>query len=124
MYFEGRFKRLNEKYVICFEQDITERRKKDLSIKQNEKLLNAVLDNMPMPLIIKDIDDELKYVYWNKQCELTGGYTREQILGKTDIEIYGEERGQYYQSVDKKIIEDNGSYRAQEIYVTPDGVKH
>lgn len=124
LYFEGRFKRLNEKYVICFEQDITERRKKDLSIKQNEKLLNAVLDNMPMPLIIKDIDDELKYVYWNKQCELTGGYTREQILGKTDIEIYGEERGQYYQSVDKKIIEDNGSYRAQEIYVTPDGVKH
>lgn len=123
-YYEGRYKRVSEGMVACFERNVTERRIKDMAIEQNGKLLNAVLDNMPMPLIVKDIDDQLKYIFWNKQCELNGGYTREQIIGKSDIEIYGEERGCYYQSVDKKIIEEGGSYRAQEIYVTPDGIKH
>ncbi len=49
--------------------------KNEVAIRQNQRLLNAVLDNMPMPLIIKDIDDDLKYVFWNKQCELQGGYS-------------------------------------------------
>lgn len=44
-----------------------------------------------MPLIIKDIDDDLKYVFWNKQCELQGGYSREEIIGKTDIDVYGKD---------------------------------
>ena len=87
-------------------------------------MLNAVLDNMPMPLIIKDIDDDLKYVFWNKQCELQGGYSREEIIGKTDIEVYGKERGEHYRDVDFKIIEEGNSYQVQEVYETPDGGRH
>ena len=80
--------------------------------------------NMPMPLIIKDIDDDLKYVFWNKQCELQGGYSREEIIGKTDIEVYGKERGEHYRDVDFKIIEEGNSYQVQEVYETPDGGRH
>lgn len=123
-YYEGRYKRVSADLVACFERDITERKKTELEIMQNEQLQNAVLDNMPMPLIIKDIDDDLKYVFWNKQCELGGGYTREEIIGKNDIEIYGEERGGNYRQVDRGVIRDGGSYRKQEVYLTPDGVKH
>ena len=122
--YEGRFKRVEDNLVACFERDITERKKTEAEIKQNERLLNAVLDNMPMPLIIKDIEDDLKYIFWNKQCELLGGYTREEVLGKNDIEIYGEERGRQYREIDFEIIKNGGSYREQEEYVTPDGVKH
>ena len=122
--YEGRFKRVEDNLVACFERDITERKKTETEIKQNERLLNAVLDNMPMPLIIKDIEDDLKYIFWNKQCELLGGYTREEVLGKNDIEIYGEERGRQYREIDFEIIKNGGSYREQEEYVTPDGVKH
>ena len=78
----------------------------------------------PMPLIIKDIDDDLKYVFWNKQCELQGGYSREEIIGKTDIEVYGKERGEHYRDVDFKIIEEGNSYQVQEVYETPDGGRH
>ena len=123
-FFEGRFKRVQKKLVACFERDITERKKSETEIKQNESLLSSVLDNMPMPLIIKDIDDNLKYIFWNKQCENQGGYTRDDIVGKTDIEIYGDERGFYYQNIDRKIIAGGGSYRNQEIYITPNGERH
>ena len=110
--------------MACFERDITGRKKNEVAIKQNQRLLNAVLDNMPMPLIIKDIDDDLKYVFWNKQCELQGGYSREEIIGKTDIEVYGKERGEHYRDVDFKIIEEGSSYQVQEVYETPDGERH
>lgn len=122
--YEGRFKRVQDNLVACFERDITKRKKAETEIKQNEQLLNAVLDNMPMPLIIKDIKDDLKYVFWNKQCELLGGYTRKEIVGKTDIEVYGEERGRHYREVDYGIINNGGSFREQDEYVTPDGVKY
>ena len=124
VFYEGRYKRVQDNLVACFERNISGRKKTETEIKQNERLVNAVLDNMPMPLIIKDIDNDLKYVFWNKQCELQGGYNREEIIGKNDIEVYGEERGRYYREVDYKIIENGGSYREQEEYLTPDGVKH
>ena len=110
--------------MACFERDITGRKKNEVAIRQNQRLLNAVLDNMPMPLIIKDIDDDLKYVFWNKQCELQGGSSREEIIGKTDIEVYGKERGEHYRDVDFKIIEEGNSYQVQEVYETPDGGRH
>ena len=122
--YEGRFRRVQENLVACFERDITERKKSETAIEQNQRLLNAALDNMPMALIIKDIDDDLQYVFWNKQCELQGGYTRKEIIGKNDIEVYGKERGEHYRDVDFKIIEEGGSYQKQEVYVTPDEEKH
>ncbi|WP_455968322.1 ATP-binding protein, partial [Butyricimonas virosa] len=53
-----------------------------------------------------------------------GGYSREEIIGKTDIEVYGKERGEHYRDVDFKIIEEGNSYQVQEVYETPDGGRH
>lgn len=123
-YYEGRYKRVRPDLVACFERDVTEQHLDLQTLQQSEQLLSAVLDNMPMPLIIKDIDDDLKYVFWNKRCEEQGGYTREQIIGRNDLEIYGSERGGRYREIDRGIIADKGSYTGEEIYITPDGVKH
>lgn len=122
--FEGRFKRVRRNLVACFERNITERRCKDAAIRQSEKLLHAVLDDMPMPVIVKDIDDDLRYVFWNKCCEEQGAYRREEIIGKTDLEIYGAERGGRYRAVDRELIGGGKAFRAQETYVTPDGRRH
>ncbi|MEG2370415.1 MAG: ATP-binding protein [Alistipes sp.] len=120
-YYEGRLKRIRKNMILCFERNVTERREKDMEIQQNEQLFKAVLDNMPMPLIIKDINNDLKYVFWNKQSEEQSGYTREQIIGKTDIEIFGEERGTKYREVDRAIIANKESYRVQETHETLKG---
>lgn len=119
-YYEGRFKRVHRNLVACFEREITERKLQELALRQNERLLATILDNMPMPVIVKNIDDDLKYIFWNKKCEQLGGFMRDQILGKTDIEIYGQERGTYYRQVDRELIAGSGVYSAQETYVLPD----
>ena len=124
VYYEGRFKRVHKNLVACFERDITGRRRRDIAIQQSESLLHAILDNMPIPVMVKDIDDDLKYVFWNKQCDEQSGFHREEIVGKTDLEIYGPERGAHYRKIDLELIAGGQSYNAQEAFTTPDGKIH
>lgn len=124
VYYEGRFKRVHKNLVACFERDITERRRKNIAIQQSETLLHAILDNIPIPVMVKDIDDDLKYVFWNKCCEEQSGFHREEIVGKTDLEIYGPERGAQYRRIDREMIAGGQPYNAQEAFTTPDGKIH
>lgn len=123
-YFEARYLKIDDNTVTCIVRNITERKKAEIAIKQNQEFLNSVLDNIPFPVMLKDTRDHFRYLYWNQECNKQSGFQREDILGKTDIDLYGPERGGKYQSIDRKIVEDGVLYTAQEEFVTPDGVKH
>ena len=47
-----------------------------------------------------------------------------ECLGKTDIDLYGEERGGKYRSIDKRVAREGKLYNAQEEFITPDGIHH
>lgn len=83
-----------------------------------------ILDNLPFPIIVKDIPNDFRYAYWNKEAELQSGTDRKEIIGRTDYDIYGIERGKKYRAVDEALIQGSKVYRAEETYITPDGVKH
>lgn len=123
-YFEARYLKIDDNTVTCIVRNITERKKAEIAIKQNQEFLNSVLDNIPFPVMLKDTRDDFRYLYWNQECNKQSGFQREDILGKTDIDLYGPERGGKYQSIDRKIVEEGILYIAQEEFVTPDGVKH
>ena len=120
-HFEGRFKRVRANLVACFERDITERKYHELAQRENEELLGAILDNMPTPVMVKDIDDDLKYIFWNRHCEELGGFLRHEIVGKSDFDIYGPERGAFYRKIDLELLAGDGTYSAQESFGLPDG---
>lgn len=83
-----------------------------------------ILDNLPFPIMVKDIQDSFRYYYWNKESELQSGIKREGAVGYTDYEIYGEERGRRYREVDESLVQAGKIYRAEESYSTADGVAH
>lgn len=122
-YYEGRFKRVRKNMVAWFERDITERKKQEIALAQHEELMGLVLDNMPTPVMVKDINNDLRYIFWNKHCEEMGGLTRHTIVGKNDYDIYGAERGAYYRKIDTALLEGSKTYDAQEVFVMPDGSK-
>lgn len=124
VYYEGRFLSVGKNEFACIVRNITERKKNELQFKQNHDLLNSVLDNIPFPVMMKDVDDDFRYIYWNKECVIQGGFERDEILGKTDVDIYGEERGAQYQMINQKVVEEGKSYRNQEIFITPNGKEH
>lgn len=83
-----------------------------------------ILDNLPFPILVKNIDDDFKYSYWNKEAEAQSGTGREEVLGHTDLDIYGHERGMKYRKIDEELVSKGENYRAEEDYVTPDGMLH
>lgn len=123
-YYEARFLHIFEGQVACFIRDITARKESELVSKRNEDLLNAVLDNMPLPVMLKDIDNDFRYIYWNRECDIQAGIDRKEVLGKTDFDIYGQQKGGYHREVDEKVVREKRPYRKQEIFVTPDGKEH
>ena len=89
------------------------------------QFLFHILDNLPFPIMVKDIENDYQYAYWNKESEMQSGISREEAVGHNDFQIYGEERGKYYRSIDEELIRKGDSqYRSEESYTTIDGVRH
>lgn len=123
-YYESRYLKIDDNAVTCIIRDITKRKKAEIAIQRNQEFLNSVLDNIPFPVMLKDARDNFRYIYWNQECNRLSGFQREDILGKTDLDLYGPERGGNYQKIDRKIVQDGVLYTAQEEFITPDGVRH
>ncbi len=83
-----------------------------------------ILDNLPFPIFVKDITNDFRYYYWNKESAAQSGISSEEAIGHTDYEIYGEERGEKYRHIDKELIQAGKVYRKEEKYTTPDGITH
>ena len=65
-----------------------------------------ILDNLPFPIFVKDITNDFRYYYWNKESAAQSGISSEEAIGHTDYEIYGEERGEKYRNIDVLLIDD------------------
>lgn len=123
-FFEARYQKIDDKQVACVIRNITKRKKRDLVIEQSQTLLKSILDNIPFPVMLKDIKDDFRYIYWNNECSKQSGFHKDKILGKTDVELYGEERGSRYQRIDREVVREGKFYSAEEKFVTPDGICH
>ena len=70
-------------------RDITKRKQVEESLQQLRNYFQAILDNSPMPIYLKDVQG--KYLLFNRQCEILNGLTTEQVKGKTDYELFPHE---------------------------------
>lgn len=53
--------------------------------KQNEEkeiLFQGILNNIPVGIVVRDIDDHFRYIYWNSENERLTGIPRDKVLGK------------------------------------------
>ena len=112
VYFEGRYKKIDDSRVLCVERNITKHKEAEENLKQQNQFFDVVMDSLPVPIYIKDIDDDFKYVYWNKECEEYGP-KKADVLGKTDLEIFGEEWGNVYRETDIETVETGELYHHQ-----------
>lgn len=80
-----------------------------------------LLDNMPFPVMVKDVDNDFRYILWNKQCDLQSGFSRWEALGKTDFELFGDVFGRMNRKRDEEVIASGKTYRVQEDYVVRSG---
>src|ERR1700684_4093511 len=58
-------------------------------LRENRQLLETVLENSPANIYAKRRDG--RYIYLNHEMEVTHDVTREQALGRTDLELFPRE---------------------------------
>ena len=78
----------DQKVVWFFCRDVTERVRQGNELKELNRLMEAILDNIPVYLFVKDPNDEFRYLYWNQSFVKHLGIPASQVIGKTDFEIF------------------------------------
>ncbi len=77
-------------------EDELKRAKEELEVRVNERtaelfqlnsFLNLVIENIPSMIFIKDAEN-LRFVRFNKEGEDLLGYSREELIGKTDFDLF------------------------------------
>ncbi len=66
--------------------DITDRKQMELALRESETRLHAVLENAPISIIVKDLEN--RYILVNRYCETTKGVSLGSLIGKTEYETY------------------------------------
>lgn len=73
-------------FVCAFVQDITERKRADRAIAKSKAELQAVLDNSPALIYMKDRDG--RYIFANRSWSGAFGVTTESVQGKNDLALF------------------------------------
>jgi PAS domain S-box-containing protein len=83
-------------------QDINEQVTSETRIKHHQKLLTALIDNLPLNVFVKDLDS--REILVNKaECEYLGKSTKE-LIGKTDFDLYEKEVAKISREEDLEVI--------------------
>ena len=90
----------------------------------SNELVNGIVDAIPHMIWVKDAD-ELRFVLFNKAGEDLLGVTRDQVLGKSDYDIFPHEQAEVLVARDRDVLVTGGGddMREAEILSTPNGVR-
>lgn len=83
--------------------DITDRKQAESELKEREKELSAIIENIPMMVFVKDAK-ELRYVRFNSAGEELRGVKREDLVGKNDYDLFPKEEADYFISCDREVL--------------------
>ena len=87
--------------------------------KEKEKLLTALFDSIPDLIFYKDRDSV--YRGCNRAYEEYTGQYKEDILGKTDYELFDKSMAEEFYNVDRELIESKKYRLSEELYPTQHG---
>jgi len=90
-----------------------ERRKAEEALRESEKRLQKILDNSPAIIFLKDTEG--RYLYVNPQFGKLTVLTPEQILGKTDAEIFPPEQAAAFRANDLKVLQAGVALEFEEV---------
>ena len=98
-----------------------ERRRIDSALVETHALLTALLDSIPDIVFFKDIQGA--YLGCNPEMELLVGRSKEEILGRTDDDLFPKDVADRFKVNDRLVLGDDKPRRIEESLVYPDGTR-
>ncbi|MEP6489180.1 PAS domain-containing protein [Microcoleus vaginatus GB2-A3] len=99
--------------------EILDRQNTQKALRKSEALLQAILDNSTAVIYIKDADG--KYLLTNRHFDNLFDIAKEQITGKTDADIFPQDKAAALRENDLKVLESSSPLTLEEIIPQDDG---
>ncbi len=84
--------------------DISAIRRSEAAERQAAGFLDEVVDNLPIALQLKSVQDGFRIVGWNKAAETLYGVSREEAMGNTVHGLWPEEEADYMHAADLELV--------------------
>jgi len=103
-------------------QDVTERKRMEEALLSSEQNLQRIMDGSPAVIFVKDIYG--KYLFINTLYEKLFHVTKNDIVGKTDYDIFPPSAADAFHDADLKALEAGMPIEAEEMVPQDDGLHH
>jgi PAS domain S-box-containing protein len=88
-------------------RDVTEAKRAHEELRGSERFLDSVLENLPTMVFVKDAE-ELRFVRVNRAEEELIGSPREDLLGKSDHDLFSEQAADGFVEKDREVLAAGG----------------
>lgn len=89
--------------VVTF-MDITEQLKIKDQLENSKRLLDSIIDNIPVMVFLKDAQN-LRFEMFNKAGETLLGYARNDLIGKNDYDLFPTEQADGFTRNDRLVLQ-------------------
>jgi len=86
-------------------EDITKRKVAEQELTQTKKLVDTVIENVPVAILVRD-PQTFRYVLINRAAERFVGSSRDKVLGKTAYDIFPKQRADLIAGHDELALKD------------------
>lgn len=107
-------------HFLAIKEDITELKQTQGALEESKRILQAIIDNPPAIIYLKDTEG--RFLLINSQFEKTFHVTKDNIIGKTDYDIFPEETAETFQINDRKVIKSGIPTKTEEIFPQDGGL--
>ncbi|WP_158284908.1 PAS domain-containing hybrid sensor histidine kinase/response regulator [Hoeflea marina] len=113
--------RLADGSILGLRMDVTDLKQREILLEEQiveNSLYRAILDDLPITTFVKD--ENFQYVYVNRSHGRLTGLSREEVIGKDDFALFGDQ-GLALRAADKEVMDGKGDREVEVPLSTPDG---
>ncbi|MGE3333694.1 MAG: PAS domain S-box protein [Rhodospirillaceae bacterium] len=89
--------------IIASAMDVTGQKGRDQQLQRSQLLLEGIVEHLPVIIFVKHAPD-LRFSLINRTAEEILGYPREQLIGKSDHELWTPEQANGFVEVDREVL--------------------
>ena len=91
------------------EVDIAERMQAEKALREAKALTDAVFENAPLMIFLKEAA-ELKFIMFNRAGEELTGYDRQRLFGKSNLDLFPREQAAFFAAKDREVLDGEAGY--------------
>jgi|GEM_PF-285222 len=117
--FSAKWVHLDRDYIVTVVRDITERRRAEEALRKSEARLNAIMDNSPAMIFLKDTKG--RYQHFNHRLGEVFHLSLEKSVGKTEAQLFPPAQAAACRVNDRKMLKAGMPMDFEEVTIQDDG---